>query len=159
MMLEQDMEASGWSPKRTRQGMRRASTALAASVLLGLSILTPTAAHADGTNIVLSHGLGGSTYLHVAGTSTTVTGWDTSHGHSGEAWLNYCGFRSKAWGTLSNGASWSQTTGITSGCMVIGFAGGFTGLNVKLKSGTTIKGQSYHDGAWAPGVPQVGIWA
>ncbi|KQR39799.1 hypothetical protein [Microbacterium sp. Leaf159] len=133
--------------------------AFAASALLVVSLTAGQAAQASGTNIVASHGLGGSTYLHIAGTSTTVTGWDTSHGHSGEAWLNYCGFRSKAWGTLSSGSAWSQTTGINSGCIPIGFAGGYTGLNVKMKSGTTVKGQSYHDGTWAPGIPQVGVWA
>lgn len=144
--------------KSTRRH-RIASRAFAVSVVLALSLVTPQVAQASGSNIVGSHGLGGSTYLHVGGSSTTLTGWDTSHGHSGDPWLMYCGYRSKAWGTLSSGSSWSQMTAINGGCIAIGFAGGRTGLNVKLKSGTTVKGQSYHDGSWAPGIPQVGIWA
>lgn len=144
--------------KFSRQKRAAAGFIAAAALVLG-AVLAPQAAQADGTNIVLSHGLGGSTYLHVGGASTTVTGWDTSHGHSAEPWLFYCGYRSKGWGTLSSGSAWSQTTGLISGCIAVGFAGGATGLNLKMKSGTTFKGQSYHANAWAPGIPQVGIQA
>lgn len=134
-------------------------SALDASVTLILgTLILPPAAHAGGTSVALSHGAAGSTILDVWGSSRTVTAAAVSHGHSAEPWLSYCGVRGKVWGTLANGRQYIKRSGFSSGCFPIGFTSRTAGT-VVLKHGTMIKGQSYHDGSWAPGIPQLLIRA
>ncbi|MGN8552200.1 UNVERIFIED_CONTAM: hypothetical protein OHV15_06425 [Microbacterium sp. SLM126] len=80
-----------------------------------------------------------------------------SHGDGAQLY-NYCGFQSRVKGTLAAGTAYSSTFGYTAGCTPAPYFNDKS-LGHKFKSGTNIRGDSYHQGAWAPGVAQVGIWA
>lgn len=133
--------------------------AAVASIALTAALMTvPHAANANGYNEVLSHGGIGRTSLNVIGTSNYVEWADVGHTHSAEFYLNLCGYRSKVWGTVTAGYTSTSFSAYTSGCSWYAYYTA-VGLYKYFQSGTTLKAQTYHDGDWAPGVPQVGIWA
>ncbi|MBM7826626.1 hypothetical protein [Microbacterium aurum] len=78
--------------------------------------------------------------------------------HGDGVFTNYCGFQSKAWGTLSINGSYSATFGYTAGCTPAPYYNDKT-IGKTFKNATNMYGQSYHDGGWAPGVPSVQILA
>lgn len=98
-----------------RRPRRVLGAVIAAAFVVGGALAVPTAAQADGVNVVWSHGAAGTTALGVYGSSTTVNSVRVSHGDGGQL-INYCGFQSKAWGTLASGSAYSSTFGYTSGC-------------------------------------------
>ncbi|WP_149085539.1 MULTISPECIES: hypothetical protein [Microbacterium] len=117
-----------------------------------------TAAHADGYNVVGSHGGLGRTELNVKGSGLYVKGADISHNHAAEFYLNLCGHQTKSWGTLRDGGGTKTSYSFkNSGCSWYAFWG-YTSPAAYFKHGTTLKGQAYHDKDWAAGIPQVGIW-
>jgi hypothetical protein len=143
--------------KRWRILALTGATVMATSAILGFAAMNPAdSAHADGIGSVFSHGSGGSTALGVYGTGLRVDSVRVSHGDGGGIY-NMCGFQSKAWGTIAYGSTaWTSTFGYTSGCTPFPFYNNKT-VGATFAPSSTIKGQSYHDGAWAPGIPQVKI--
>lgn len=127
--------------------------ALAAGVALAASVSLP--AHAAGIVTVWSHGVGGSTSLQTYDSGLYVGTASVRHMDT-PTFFNYCNFRGKTWGTKSTGtnATWYSSTYY--GCSPLPYSNA-TYPSTNLKHNTYLKGQSYHDNAWAPGVPQIKI--
>lgn len=142
--------------KKSRRG-RVAAGVLALALATTGALLVPAAAQADGTNVVWSHGSGGTTALRVIGSGINVQSVRVSHGDGG-TFVNYCGFQSKVWGKLKGGFSTSWTFGYTAGCTPAPYWND-RGISSNMQSGSNLYGQSYHNGVWAPGIPAIGIWA
>jgi hypothetical protein len=119
--------------------------------------LAPCAARANGYGETWSDGMAGRTLIHVIGQGTKVTWVDVGHQHTAEPWLNYCGSKTKAWGTKSNGKVVTEYSLYESGCTPFAFFGA-TGLGGTFKDGSYIYAQAKHDGSWRPGKPRVWVW-
>jgi len=133
---------------------KRAALISGAAVVGMLLAVSPSAAWANAYWQVLSHG----TAITGVGTTTSanyVTNIEVRHDH-GLAAENVCNFQVRASGTLATGSAFARTYGYTAGCVFHGFAKG-TQPNLYFKVGSTISGQAYDGGAWAPGVAQVTV--
>jgi hypothetical protein len=126
--------------------------ALAAAFVAGPLVAAP--AMADGSGCALTHGfVGSTTCLAVIGSGTYVQAVTINHSHGPSA---SCEFQSRIRGTLVSGSAWSSTYGYSSQCTLLPY---YNNLDIRsnFKKGTNMRGDTWHDGAWAPGVPTVAI--
>jgi hypothetical protein len=122
---------------------------------LALTFTATAPAYANGANVVLSHGVGGNTGLATQGSGALVTSVRVAH-TEGAVVAGLCGFQSRVTGTLSAGTAYTTIFGYTAGCTVTQFHND-SNINRNFKLGTNIKGQAYHDGAYAPGIATIAI--
>jgi len=126
---------------------------LAAGFLLAVSTAVP--AQAAGIVTVWSHGVGGSTSIQTYDSGLYVGTASVRHMDT-PTFFNYCDFRGRTSGTKSTGAGATWYSSIHYGCTPLPYSNA-TYPNSTLKNGSYLEGRSYHDGAWAPGLPKIRI--